>query len=362
MIMKSEDFSLDQSKFSNKEFLVLFTNDFSGHRLDWLSKLAQLASDQNRFLIIAAIDTSRLSSTLIPANVTIIQFISKKEIVRFLNFKMKGSPVVTWDGDQWLLSSLFIRRKTKMLIMRPYLSIFSIKGILIFCLKRVMICILKFLNRSNFAFLSIPFSTRKSVFAEWVDDELLISKDELCALRKRRQESPNKAYFDILLPGYISKRKNAQILIEACRKLNHAIPGIFRLSVKGKIEDESLKSYLLENAKWLRIENRYFDRTEYLNLLAESDLVAIPYSNVASSGVVMECLAIGVPVIVSEHRLWRNLKRHFPNQVFLSKLDVLNVYHSIITNYQTVQKNNEQKYYSGMLRTSALKFLSEESK
>lgn len=362
MIMKSKQFFSGQNNCLNKETIVLFTHDFSGHRLDWLSKLAQLASDQSKHLTIAVIDTSRLANVQIASNVSIVEFTSKRGIVRFLNSTVKGSRIVTWDGDQWLLFSLFIRKKTSMLIMRPYLTNFSIQSISTFCFKRIIICVLKLLYSCNFAFLAIPFSTRKNIFATWVDDELLMSQAELSLLRKKREERPNKVNFDILLPGYISKRKNAELLIKACSKLNHTSPGIFRLSIKGKIEDEDLYSYLPENTDWLRIENRYFDRSEYFKLLADSDLVAIPYSNVASSGVAMECLAIGVPVIVSEHRLWRNLERNFANRVFLSKLDVQHLYYSIIRSYQGDQIIDQHKYHEGFLKISALKFLLEGSK
>lgn len=309
--------------------IFLISDDFSGHRLEWLNRLLDLSKRTNIKLCIATLDSNRILEGRLHQDTEIHFFSSRSEIRLYLKGLDSENDVVIWDGDRWLFSAFLIKHRLRMVIMRPYLRGLSIVSLCSFMTKRILIYFLFFFKDIKFAYLSIPYANKKTCVAVWVDDELLVPEDEIELFRNSKVSRPSNKDFKIVLPGYISARKNAELLIQSCLKLQKDGFLNFSLIIKGLIEEEERNKLLKYNYDWLQVDHVHLTSQEYFQLLSEADLVVLPYTNVGSSGVALECLNLGVPLIISRNRLWMNLQRNNPESVFLTDLSLTSLSNTI---------------------------------
>jgi len=91
---------------------------------------------------------------------------------------------------------------------------------------------------------------------------------------------------------------------------------------RGKVA-ETLKVMFASNKRsWVNVQDKYFPRSEYLELLNEADVVVIPYSNIASSGVAVECIALNVPLIMLQDYRWNGAAAQEGINLRLTERDV----------------------------------------
>lgn len=284
--------------------VVLITEDFSGHRLDWLSQLSSYLGKWE--LTILTIDASRLFPINSDLELKICsEFVDKRDLMNQIGKSYVKASLIFWDGDNWLFWMSRVSAPMRVLIMRPYLLSKSLRNILVYAVKQAVIFLLEKVKKVDFAFLSIPFSIPATRQRYWVDDELIIESEFLMDLRFRRNSRLEKEKFSILVPGYITERKNPDLVIEACKLLSINLKNPFELIFQGRI-DEALANKLASfDFSWLVLKDVYFQRREYLALLSEADVVVIPYSNTYSSGVAVECIALGIPIIMLQNELWQ---------------------------------------------------------
>ncbi len=301
--------------------LILITEDFSGHRLDWFIELKQLVGERD--LAVFAVDASRLTSEPVHLEIEICtEFKSKQDLIKFIRKNQVKATLIFWDGDSWLFEIFRLKAPIRVLIMRPYLASKSLRDLTVFLIKRVSILYLKKLKSIELAYLSIPFCNVGKKRNYWVDDDLLINLELLKVLRSRRSLNQRKGTYKILVPGYISGRKNPELVIEACKILSSNSHIEFELMFQGKVE-KSLKTIFASNKlPWLSVQDKYFPRSEYLELLNKADVVVIPYSNIASSGVAVECIALNVPLIMLQDYRWNGAASQVGMNLRLTKLDV----------------------------------------
>ncbi len=206
--------------------------------------------------------------------------------------------------------------------MRPYLASKSPRDLTVFLIKRVTMLFLKEFKSIELAYLAIPFCTVGKKRNYWVDDDLLIDLEFLKVLRSRRSLNQSKGTFKILLPGYISERKNPELVIDACKILSKNSQVEFELIFQGKVEKSLKTTFASNRMPWLNVQDKYFPRSEYLELLNKADVVVIPYSNIASSGVAVECIALNVPLIMLQDYRWNGAASQEGVNLRLTKLDV----------------------------------------
>ncbi len=301
--------------------LILISEDFSGHRLDWLIRLIQIVGERD--LAVFALDASRLTNDSVDLEIDICSdFQSKYELIKFIGKNQVKATLIFWDGDNWLFEILRLKAPIRALVMRPYLTSKSLRNLAVFLIKRLTMLFLKKFKSIELAYLAIPYCTVGKKRNYWVDDDLLIDLEFLKVLRSRRSLNLGKQKFKILVPGYISERKNPKLVIDACEVLSNYYQAEFELLFRGKVA-ETLKVMFASNKRsWVNVQDKYFSRSEYLELLNEADVVVIPYSNIASSGVAVECIALNVPLIMLQDYRWNGVASQVGINLRMTKLDV----------------------------------------
>jgi glycosyltransferase involved in cell wall biosynthesis len=133
----------------------------------------------------------------------------------------------------------------------------------------------------------------------------------------RKKDSYNKKV--VLVPGFISMRKNPSLIIEVCATVNDSIGEGLELMFAGKIQDDVLEVLDQHDFRWIGIKDDYLSRSEYLEQLQAADIVLLIYENIGSSGIVIDCLAYGIPVLILKNRFWKNLEKESEGLVKLTK-------------------------------------------
>ena len=283
--------------------LILISENFSGHRLDWLIRLVKLIGERD--LAVFAIDVSRLTHDPFDFEIEIYSdFKSKHELIKFIGKNQVKATLIFWDGDNWLFEMFRLKANIRGLIMRPYLASRSLRDLTVFVIKRLTMLFLKKFKSIELAYLAIPYCIVGKKRNYWVDDDLLIDSEFLKILRGQRLLNQRKQSFKILVPGYISERKSPKLIIDACKILSNNSQYEFELVFQGKVEESLKATFAINNMSWLKVHDKYFPRSEYLELLNEADVVVIPYSTIASSGVAVECFALNVPLIMLQDYRW----------------------------------------------------------
>lgn len=297
------------------DFDILISEDFSGHRIEWLKYLLiQSRIKGNSFLIICK-DPSRIQD--LPEDlldpIYVFLFSGKMDAFEELLSDASQHNVMLWDADQSLFFLLKVGFHARCLIMRPYLTEFRIKSFFNYAIKMLLISFLIFKKKHEIRLLSIMGASPIIFKKHWVDDTLIL--DNLNVYKTTKMQ--NEGTLRIVIPGYITHRKNPQHAIDACIELRSSLGIEVNLDFLGSVEAKVIREIQIERHPWIRINNSYLEREEYLKTLALADMVLLPYSNRGSSGVVMETLALGGIVAIYKNRHWRNLATIASGQLIL---------------------------------------------
>ena len=229
--------------------------------------------------------------------------------------------VVTGDGEDWLRLIFRLRTHLRVLLMRPYLQKNSPKAIVSYLLKLLYISVIARFPETKVALLAIPMDKPRIFRSYWVDDVpsdyLKFQTDSKISITRLRAEVgiPEGSKI-ILVPGFITERKNPQLAIAAFKLLqnyneeNHCV-----LLFAGKAVSETLALFADIKSNGILCVNRYLGKDEYFTLLAESHLVLLLYKNRGSSGVILDAIATETPVLIMGDKRWQNLIDSLPGQV-----------------------------------------------
>jgi hypothetical protein len=113
----------------------------------------------------------------------------------------------------------------------------------------------------------------------------------------------------ILVPGYISSRKNPHWIVEACELLRSQGYGNFTLAFDGIIASDQIDYLMSKKSDWLSVHDGYKTLENFKASLRDAHLVLLPYNNRGSSGIVIHSLLMGNYVAISKSRAWKNLSR-----------------------------------------------------
>lgn len=296
-------------------FDILIAKDFSGHRIDWLKYLLiQSKNKGNSFLIICK-DSSRIHDLLgdLLDPIYMLRFSGKLDTFEELLSDSSQHNIMFWDADQSLFFLLNARFHARCLIMRPYLTEFRTKSFFNYAIKMLLISLLIFKKKHEIRLLSIPGASPMIFKKHWVEDTLILDNSRF----NKTKDMRNEGTLSIVIPGYITLRKNPQHAIDACIELRRSLGIEVNLDFLGSMEANVLSEIQLEKYPWIRINNFYLERQEYLKNLALADLVLLPYSNRGSSGIVMETLALGGIVAIYKNRHWKHLAAIASGQLIL---------------------------------------------
>lgn len=340
---------------------MLFTEDFSGHRIDWFKKIFEDCLRRKQNLIVICQDASRvltieqsLESEGIEFFICLSEDVGNKPFRRFFkNLNLNDTAVAIWDGDRYLFDLFLSKQKFNVLFMRPYRTTNSIQGFVRHFLKISAIILLKATTMHSIGLLSIPQNSHRILKSNWINDEVLFNS-EISANRQRN----SLVGFRILVPGYISSRKNPSWVVEACELLREQGYKDFILEFAGSIALDQLDLLRTKESEWLILNHGYKTQDEFLNLLTQANLVVLPYDNRGSSGIVIHSLLLGTYVAITYSRAWENLA-----ESSMGKLKLMN--HSVAGVYATIKSvlDSPTKYYEPVMpfledRESVIQFLS----
>ena len=311
--------------------LLLFSHGLTGHRDSWLRIFARDALIKGRTIhFVVGVDHSNMQfleilvqefgQTLCLHSIHNGSHGIEAEIL-CLRSEFPGLTIATWEGEEWLKLLLKLRINLRILFMRPYIQNLNPKGAANFFIKYVFIFTFRHFSGNQIGLLAIPGDTPKILRNSWVDDVQSDYDDykfQLSSYRERLRDEigiSSQAKI-ILVPGFITKRKNPQLAIEAFGVWMEKRPkNKYVLVFGGKLDKESERLVAKLQGKGIYALNRYLSKAEYFALLEEANLVLLLYSNRASSGVVIDAITVSTPVLLIGDKRWQNLFERFPELV-----------------------------------------------
>jgi len=301
---------------------ILVASNFDGHRLDWLVQIKSNLDKLNKPFIVICEDASRLKGLHISVLSKVLVYESRSGlsfINEFTGHKIQHQ-IMFWDADDQLRLLLFAQFKARCIIMRPYLTEYKLMTILRYWTKILIILYFVLFDRHDVALLGIAEAKPHFLKKHWVDEPMGVTDDELISLH---EPSSQKFRLDIsrnmrvLIPGYITLRKNPLTAIYACIELREKHGLFIELTFCGTI-DANLKKIIEKlNLKWVHLVDGYLEREQFLTAIRASDFILLPYRNRGSSGIVLESLALAKFVALYGNRHWQNLSRNTKGQLFL---------------------------------------------
>jgi glycosyltransferase involved in cell wall biosynthesis len=124
------------------------------------------------------------------------------------------------------------------------------------------------------------------------------------------QKAPG-APVEVLLFGRIKPYKGADVLVRAAAAMRPEIVRQCKIRIIGKpfmdLEPLEREIQAAGIAEHVSIEPRFVAENEVGQLLAATDVIALPYREIDASGVLMSCLSAGVPVIASRIGLFAEM-------------------------------------------------------
>jgi hypothetical protein len=217
--------------------------------------------------------------------------------------------------------------------MRPYLEATDFLGLLRFLLKNFLIFILNLNSNVIVSRLAIPYSRSCAESFRWIRDNY--NTEKTTHLKENRTipvelsgiSSGSKI---ITLPGHLQARKNP---LEAYKKIEE-----LRKIRKEKIflvfagsQDRSFKRELTKKTEFIDtiMIDRLLEDSELNGLIFRSDLIFLPYTNRGASGIVLNSIVIGTPVLIYGTDNWSKLHEYLGDQLIVSTAKSLNSIHQM---------------------------------
>jgi hypothetical protein len=295
---------------------VFLLNSIDGHRVTWIQEIMRQSLDKAEIEFwISSSDSRKLSENQLEILAGGIDVPTIRIFSNFDNLKNAISSTVgeranvkfvSLDGESWLFYKLLFNMPLRILIMRPYLTEKSLFSFIRFLIKKFMIWAIFLKEKDGIRCLSIPGWTPNFFGNLWVDDDLFES-NFLLDSRPEREEKENSN--QVLVPGYVSLRKNPRMILEAVNLIQNEIDCSFTVKFSGSIQDEVLEIISDFDKKLLSVSNIYLNTSQFYGLIKESLCVVLLYENVGASRIAIESLLLGTPVIMQYNRKLAPLSR-----------------------------------------------------
>jgi Glycosyl transferases group 1 len=316
------------SERTQHKLLAVLAPELSGHRLHWIEAIYSYAVKNGLEVCVFTCDRESIQQLSLNTKKNRINIFIENDTNKLIkqwgkhlnNRKMTG---IVLEADKYLHKILFIRGKLRLLILRPYLEGFNASGLFRFLTKQLLILVINQRPSVMVARLSIPYSRRNGKSIKWVRDnfnteeflESAAKPTELLELSQIPDESRV-----ITLPGYLQARKNPKKIYQTFIDMDKEGNRQNYLVFAGK-QDEEFKAEILKigkNERLIQID-RILTNDEFVGLIKRTDLIYLPYSNRGASGIVLNSLVIGTPVLLTGGANWRKLVRLLDGQLSLIK-------------------------------------------
>ena len=298
--------------------IALFAPSLKGHRIYWLKNLLERGSALQIQILVYTVkckdNTERLNEIELILGKLVVEDCPKNLMTRWKSDVEKDNMLgVCWDADRVLHKFLFISGRYRLLIMRPYLESRSLLGITRYLVKNTLATALRANKSIEVARLSIPYAHKQSTGFHWVRDEFNTEhflKSIHSAEIPEELSSLTKNHEIISVLGYLDSRKNpvrAYRIVEQLRIKNNK--EIFLLFAG--VQDQSFKLELLkiDNMQNVIQIDRRLTEAEYKEVIKLSKVILLVYANNGPSGIVLNSLSIGTPVLLQGGRHWSKLEQ-----------------------------------------------------
>ena len=321
------------SERTQEKVIAILAPDLSGHRLHWLESILTAASENSLEVCVFTCDGESIKRLSLNTGKNIISIFTEEESnVLIKNWgqylKNRNMIGIVLEADKILHKLLLIRGNLRLLVLRPYLEGLNFLGLSRFLVKQLLIFSVNLKKSVTIARLSIPYSRRKRKSYKWVRDnynteDFLRSTAKPIELFELSQISQCARV--ITLPGYLQVRKNPREIYRVFIKMSQESSAENYLVFAGK-QDEGFKAEILKigiNEKLIQID-RVLSEGEFKGLIRQSDLIYLPYRNRGASGIVLNSLVIGTPVLLTGTYNWRRLVKLLDGQLILSRKSIKN--------------------------------------
>jgi hypothetical protein len=268
----------------------------------------------------------------LPDHAPVLRVISIEDPEKLISFweatNISASSIgLVLNGDKLLRKFLRMRGNIRILILRPYLESRNIAGLLRFLIKKSLIALLIRRKNIDLTQLSIPFSRDGRKSTNWVKDDFNINlfdsatanDNSLVGIYESNVVEVSKI---ITIVGFLDMRKNPRLVYETFSKLREIQGENVKLALIGKQSCEWKKVTAFWNFDGIIQVDRYLSDQELKYVLQRSTVTILPYSNRGASGVAINSLVLGAPVVISGTRNWINAQKALRNQLIRSKLNV----------------------------------------
>lgn len=328
-------YKLIQKDSGKRRFLVVVSSNLTGHRVQYLTSLIKRFSTSEVKIVLVLV--SKIEFDLSVPQIRDLKALEfdyiddcKKSrnalsVARKLAIENSKSEILFWDADNWILSLILFRQKSKLLFMRPYLSQKSVSKVLLLLIKWFAIIFFRYIRGFGVGILGVPLHPQRLVPSLWVDDALLVVP-EFDTSESGKNVSSVIAHIPtsskvVLVPGFITFRKNPQLVINAVELASELISTEITLIFAGKSDAECSTLIASFDRPNIRHINNYLSDDEYRMLLLRANVVVLPYTNRGSSGITIESLANGKPVILGDSNLWTEAALSSKGLLHLCKLE-----------------------------------------
>ncbi len=133
----------------------------------------------------------------------------------------------------------------------------------------------------------------------------------------KTKETDNSKKKKVILYGYQSKYKGADILIKAYSLLPKRDQESLSITIVGKTDNNLYRSYA-EEAETLGINwiNKFVPDDELYAFIDESDLILLPYREISQSGVLLLALSYKKPILTSDIPSFKETMAGYPAGYF----------------------------------------------
>ena len=307
--------------------LVFFSEGVAGHRLSWLNILGGKARASGKRIHLVLLNHNislgnREYLSSVHDGVFCLHLVvgGRQELVSQVKYLRSIYPrliISTADADDWLPLLLPLRTYLRVIFMRPYLQSRSLFGVSRYLVKLMCAYFLELQKSTAVGLLSIPRDEHFFLKKLWVDDVesdyedmTKVVLDSKFSLRAKFNLDPDEKI--ILVPGFISSRKNHEL---AVLSLKEALTNIPNQRVVLIFAGQASQSVALEivnrEDEGIYLLNEYLEKSHYFKSILDCDSILLLYSNRGSSGIVIDALSCNRNIIIAGGRRWSNLADHY---------------------------------------------------
>lgn len=298
--------------------IALFGPHLSGHRAHWLQRILEKSAEHNIevcvYTLKSEINTEFMNAFEVVSDNFVVESSIKELMARWCSDVEKGNALgVSWEADKILHKFFFLGGYYRLLIMRPYLESKTLIGFSRYLIKKILVAALGLKKSIEVAQLAIPYAYRKSVGHRWVRDDFNTEHffDSIASAEIPQELSVIAMQNEIIaVLGYLDSRKNPVTAYTIVERLRAKGDENLLLLFAG-VQSDSFKRELLkiENKQNVIEIDRVLTDDEFKGVIKMAKVILLPYTNFGASGLVLNSLVIGTPVLLQGGRNWQSLQK-----------------------------------------------------